>query len=426
LLNGVALNLVVHGLTDRLLNHGILTRKSLDSNFHTSLRFIKCLQGWDSWLPMWRASEFFRAHPGAPVYQSVFFDMGIKFQYPLLSILPVYWLQDWGITFPQFLAVTRILSWLAVWLVAAAGVLIAARLLPSNIASGARKAALSAVLIAGICFHPLLRGYTLGQVQILLALGFAIAFYCWLRGREKSAGALIGILALIKPQFVLLLIWAALRKRWGALAAGLATAAVGFLISVVVFGWHNNLDYLSVLSKLSHTGEAYEMNQSMNGLLNRLLFNGQNLIPESAIASALPSYNPIVYAGTVLSTIALVGIPLFFPWKERRGGMADFSCMAVVATVASPVAWEHHYSIFLPIFVWLWFSQFAGRSRGYQTALLALAYILISDCLSLFNLLATKPVLNMLQSYTYFGGLIVICLLLVTKSEVPGSRSVAA
>jgi predicted acyltransferase len=91
--------------------------------------------------------------------------------------------------------------------------------------------------------------------------------------------------------------------------------------------------------------------------------------------------------------------------------------MAIVSTIASPVAWSHHYGILLPIFVWLWFSEYSEKNKGWNTVLLATAYVLIADRLVFMNLLWNIPVANLLQSYTYFGGILVLFLLTRTHAS---------
>jgi hypothetical protein len=78
------------------------------------------------------------------------------------------------------------------------------------------------------------------------------------------------------------------------------------------------------------------------------------------------------------------------------------------------MAWEHHYGVMLPIFVWLWFAQF--RQRVGSVWPLALAWVLIADFLSPLNFLAAIPVANVLQSYMYFGALLLLGLLLRARA----------
>jgi hypothetical protein len=299
----------------------------------------------------------------------------------------------------------------------ATAVAIAIKLLPKEWSQQNKFLAIAAVSLGSFWFHPNLLCFPLGQVQILLSLGFAIAFYFWLTGSELRAGAILGLLSLVKPQYGLLLLWTAVRRRWGAFAAGVVFFFGGLACSILVFGLHNNLGYLSVLRILSRQGESFELNQSMNGLLNRLLFNGENLLWRTE-PSTIPPFNHYVYAGSLLSTVVLLAFGFLYPWgRERRGGVADFSFMAIVSTIASPVAWEHHYGILLPIFVWLWFSEYSEKTKGWHTALLATAYVLVADRLVFMNLLWNIPVANLLQSYTYFGGLLVLFLLTRTRTS---------
>ena len=275
----------------------------------------------------------------------------------------------------------------------------------STAAGQVSAAGAPAVTAACLLFYPITHGLYLGQIQTILTFGFAAAFFCWISGREKASGAILGVMALVKPQYALFLLWAALRRRLGALASGIAAFVTGVLASCCVFGFHNNVDYLKVLHFIAMHGESYVTNQSMNGLLNRLLFNGSNLI---WMENAFAPFNPIVFAGTILSSFALVGLSLFFPWgSSRKSGADDFACCLLVTTMASPVAWEHHYGILFPIFIWLWFRKPASAVSRSRVILIGLAYILASDNIKLLDGLASIPVLNIFQSCLYFGALLV-------------------
>jgi hypothetical protein len=95
-------------------------------------------------------------------------------------------------------------------------------------------------------------------------------------------------------------------------------------------------------------GEAFYPNQSMNGLLNRLLFNGSALQFDP---SSLAPFHPWVYAGTCLSFIVLVLTALVAPSSVgERGGTVDFCVVALSITLAPSIAWEHHYGVLLPIY----------------------------------------------------------------------------
>ena len=48
--------------------------------------------GDDSWRAMLTARQFLAVNPGQDVYQAVFFGQGVKFQYPVTSLLFIEWL----------------------------------------------------------------------------------------------------------------------------------------------------------------------------------------------------------------------------------------------------------------------------------------------------------------------------------------------
>jgi alpha-1,2-mannosyltransferase len=81
--------------------------------------------------------------------------------------------------------------------------------------------------------------------------------------------------------------------------------------------------------------------------------------------------------------------------------------MALSVTIASPIAWEHHYGTMFPVFAILLASVIGHRRR---LILLTVSYVLISNFIPVTNLLA-PTVLNVAQSYLLAGALIVLMLL---------------
>jgi hypothetical protein len=392
---------------------GWLSPGASRSIWGVELAFVRRQPSIDSWRTMLPALRFTQEHPEASVYQAIFFERHIKFQYPLTALLPFVALQKLGFSEEQMLAMMQDASWISVWLVIGFSTAIGLkvfreRLSPNKPPVFYEALSAMAIIFGGLCFYPFMKGYQLGQAQTFLTLGFAISLYGWLSGWRKTAGAVIGVMSLVKPQYLPLLLWALFRKQWGACTSGLACTILGVLVSLMVFGWSNNIEYLQVLQTISRHGESYLYNHSMNGTLNRLLFNG-NLYWE---ADKFAPFHPVVYLGTVLSALAILSIALAFPWRRERGRAADFACMAVATTIASPVAWEHHYGILYPIFVWLWFSGKATEPGTHRVRWVAVAYVLASNFLSILYVFAAVPIANLLVSYLYAAGLLLFGLLL--------------
>lgn len=362
-------------------------------------------QGNDSWRPMLRALDCFADR--LPIYQTIFFDYRDKFQYPLTSLLPMYALRRWGWNDAEILWLLNIASWIALGLVIALSIrilIVTARRygFAEEMTGRSVYFVIAGATVCSLVFYPLVKNYVLGQVQTFISLMFAGALYLWLSGREKSSGALLGLICLIKPQYALVLIWFALRRRFSALLTGSAVLLLGLSAATMVFGWREQLAYLDVLRYIAKHGESYFPNESFNGFLNRLLFNGSNL---RWTADSFAPYSPLIYVATVISSAALVGVAVFHRFgKPHRSSVLDLCVISLTATVASPVAWEHHYGILLPIFAYLAGSSSAARNKG----LLVTAYVLTSNAWSPMNIFAQVPVLNALQSLRFFGALLLL------------------
>jgi hypothetical protein len=337
----------------------------------------------DSWTPMLGSVNSFMAHPGVAIYQAKLYDTLI---YPLTSVLPLLWMKQAGMSDTSVLRALMIASWIAVVAVLALQVLIAAKISGQSAPQCGTlswRAAL-ATFFAAFFFMPITLAFSLGQAQIFLDLFFTLLVLFWIERRERSSGVMMALLAMVKPQFGLLLLWAALRRRWNALASAAVTLAVGGSVSLAVFGVRNNLDYLGVLAGLSRKAQSHYANQSIFGLLNRAIFNGENLPYHPYV---YPPFVPWIYAVTLATTAVLVLLVLGYRWRERAGGMADLAAIGVVSVIATPMAWA-----------------------------LALAWVLIADFLSPLNFLAAIPVANVLQSYMYFGALLLLGLLLKSRT----------
>ena len=378
------------------------------------IAFAHVRQWTDSWEPMLRSLDYFKAHPKEPLYFAKLYDTLI---YPLPSLFPLVLLRKLGLGEIAVLRVLAICSWAAVWLVGIVSLALAKMLLARK---GARLSAssIAAVMLACLGFYPLLKGYAVGNAQTFLTLGFAALIFAWSAGWEKASGVLVAGLAMVKPQYVLLLVWMALRRKWSALSSGLLFAAILFAISIAVFGLQNNLDYIKVLASLSHKAQSHFGNQSMFGTLNRMVFNGENLEYHPFVYSP---YIPWIYYTTVATSLILVATTLFFPWGRLKGSTADLAAMGIISVAASPMAWEHHYGIVFPVFAWVWFSQACWQDR--KPWLLALSFFLCGNFLSPFNLLWSTPVLNILQSYMYMGALLLVFLLMRLSRTDPGPPS---
>jgi len=363
------------------------------------LAFTHITQWTDSWRPMMTSLDAFQANPSQPIYAAKLYDTLI---YPLASLLPMVFLRKLGLSDGAMLRVLAWASWLAVLGIVAMSIALARRLLRERETTLTWPSTL-AIMLAVLGCYPLLKGYALGNAQTFLSLGFIVMLYLWTDGHERSAGVVAALLTMVKPQFVLLLLWMAVRRRWGAMWAFVACAAVVIGVSIAVFGWHNNLDYIAVLAGLSHKAQSHFANQSMFGTINRMIFNGENI---GYTPYVYTPYIPWVYKATVASSVLLMLAVLVYPWRKMSGSAADLGAMGIISVAASPMAWEHHYGIVFSIAAWAWFAHACWwRKRPW---VLGVAVFLCLNFLPAFNYLSDKRGWNILQSYLYFGALLLV------------------
>ena len=365
----------------------------------------------DSWRPMRMARDLL-ADPRDPrLYPELFFERGVKLQYPPTSILFLDLLHPFA--GGRWLAneVLNGISWLAVLVALLISIWILDRAARGPPADRALRVALG--LLAGMTFYPLLFGFYLGQVQTWIDALVAGVVLAWLAGRQATAGALTGLVCLIKPQLGLLVVWALLRRRIRFAAGWFAVVAVASLASLLLYGVSNHLDYLEVLSFLGRHGESFNHNQSVNGLVHRLLGNGNNL----EWVNDFPPFDSRVYAATLATSFVLL-VAALFPGRRAVRSEIDLCLLIVTATIASPIAWTHHYGVLLPVFaLTLPAALEARRGRKLNMTLLALSYLLVANNYRVVNRLFAETSLNFAQSYVFFGGLLLLALLYRLRVE---------
>lgn len=386
-----------------------------------SIKFIAFLQQHDdSWGPMFKALQYLHENHAESIYSHLFLNEKIKFQYPLTSLLPLLFIEHLTSDRHIQLLILNILSWVATitTIIFALKIfkLSSDRFLNEPKADGKdRVFRVFLLLVMGVTFYPAIKPHVIGQIQVFINCFFTLSVWFWLKRQQSIAGVFVGMMLLIKPQYLLIAVWGLLRKKYSFMLTLLSVCIVGFACSIFLFGLSNNFDYFIVLRSISRTGESFYFNQSMNGLLNRLLFNGNNLSFE---INSFPPYNSIIYLGTLLSTFFLILSALLvgFIRPGLHGDVRDFMIITLSCTIASPVAWEHHYGILLVIYAFLFPYVIRQSIFGRITMpIFILSYVLSSNYWGIANRLAYVPILNVLQSHLFVAALIILVFLYKTR-----------
>jgi hypothetical protein len=387
LLASLCINLVLH----------LSTSTSVDTVWTDEGRFLRSVQGADSWKAMEAARAYAREHSEG-LYEHVFFADAVKFQYPPTALLLI------GVLDRP--ALNRI-SWIATLIAAGLAAAILRRALRTSWGEHEREpvagVALAAlVVIASLTFYPLIKAYSLGQIQAWLNALFAALVLAWMTGRKGAAGAALGLMCLVKPTYGLLYVWGLLRRETRFVISGVVVIGMGLGVSLWRYGLHDHVEYLQVLSYIARRGESFYANQSVNGLLNRALFNGSNLEWQD---HEFAPFHPVVYAGTMIAFVALGVASLRRP-ERNAGATIDLATAALWVTLTAPVAWEHHYGILVPIYAAITPLVLARCPLGRFTgAGLALSYLVAANYFQFTNHFAGTW-LNPVQSYLLCAALL--------------------
>ncbi|MFH0909328.1 MAG: glycosyltransferase family 87 protein [bacterium] len=396
LLNSV----VVHFVLLKTSSYPILTSVSYTKGFLTQEAYD------DSWTPMRKALAYLDSPGEQLLYDRIFFERKVKFQYPPTSLLVIDGLRRIDKDLARENGLNAI-SWFVVWATAFLNALVYFRLAQEERRSQrVLGAALAAVFT--LTFYPVLRSYCLGQIQTWITCLVALMAWLCLHGHGRGAGVAAGLMALIKPQLSLLLVWALLRRRWGFAAAWAVTVGLGLALSIGLYGWANHVDYLRVLLYMARHGEVYFPNQSVNGLLNRLLGNGESMVWD---AHGFAPYNVWVHIGTTVSSLALIAAALWprpVAEGDARSGAIDLLTAVLSFTIASPIAWEHHYGVMVTMFCVALPVTLARADRwGWGIALLAASFFVSAHFFQTVDRFAGTP-WNFLQSYLFFGAVLLL------------------
>ncbi len=270
-----------------------------------------------------------------------------------------------------------------------------------------------------LLYLPIAFALLAGQFQIFIDCAWAASVLLWCTGKRGWSGFAVGLTCAIKPQMALFLVWGLFRKEWRFVNALASAIAVVQGIAALRFGWGNSVDYLRVLSFVGRRGEAYYPNQSMNGLLNRFLSNGDALNWSPKI---YPPYLPMVYYVSTAFTGLILLIALLLPrWKGWSRSSADYLFFGGIVVMASPIAWEHHYGCFTMLILYL-LAQ-VERLGTVRLAVLTMAIVAISNRIPGLDNTSSNGVWSLGSSYLFYSAIALLVLLAALASSKENRNS---
>jgi len=361
----------------------------------------------DSWWFIAQALDYIHQHPSGLVYQELFFNQHLKFQYPTTSLLLFDFIKsntvfEWGTLFNlfNFLSISSLpfLAWFCFKLYYRENT---PTFYIEKLSDLKQFSTLISFFIFTLLFYPIIISIYLGQIQTWIVMLVAWAILCFSNKKFVMSGVLLALCTTIKPQWAIIFIWAALRKQWSMFFSGVLVLIIAAVLAIYFYGVINFFDYLNTLSFISLHGESYMANQSINGLMHRLLANG---VTDRFLPSEFPPFNQVVYVTTLVTSILIIVFALFWRVKKTPTDI-DLSIIILAATIASPIAWNHHYGVLLPIFsLAFYYTQKLAPFKKWGLPFLLIAYALVSQNFDpiTYKFLSTS-VWNIFQSTMLFG-----------------------
>lgn len=253
-----------------------------------------------------------------------------------------------GFTYPPFaailvqpLALLTDRQALSVWLALSLATTVAAAIIVARVALPASWPRVELAVLAAIAFGPVTYNYWHGQINGVIFLLLAVAYWAYVDGRQTTAGVVIGLAAGIKVAPIVLIVLLLRRRWWRGSAAMLATLAGSIAAGVVVIGTGPTRTFISeVLPTLSRPmGWLYS--QSITSVLGRL-FNHSVLVvqPTPLWLTAFC----LVAGVVILGMAAWVTRPGEVPGAERG---AEFGLGVVAMLLAGSLAWYAHFTALL-------------------------------------------------------------------------------
>lgn len=208
--------------------------------------------------------------------------------------------------------------------------------------SPARVAMLSVIVVA---FQPLYEQLANGQANLLLLVGVVLTVRLWAMGSMWS-GVVLGLTAMVKPQFALLgLLWIH-PTEWRHLGTAAATICGLELGALAVVGLDDWLIHVRYTRDFPCAYSLWILNISLRGLLFRL--------KGSCLADGFGDPMAIV---TAAIGVAVIGILAWYLWTHPptnvSGRFRTASLILCTIYMVSPYTYDHHLTVLLMTFAGL-------------------------------------------------------------------------
>lgn len=255
---------------------------------------------------------------GQPVYDLRYTNVGLPFTYPPFGMLVLSWTSF--VSVGAATVVITALSVAALWLVL-------------RQSSGSAGWIALPLVGAALWLEPVRSTLAFGQVNLVLAAA-VVADALVVPARWR--GVLSGMAIAVKLTPGVFLVYFLVTRQWRALVMAVASTALSGLLALVAApsdSWH----YWTQLVLQNRAGPPlYAGNQSLSGLLARVLDNSSSTGTLTAV---------FVVAVVAMSVVATVRV-------DAEDHVGRLGVIGLMGLLVSPISWSHHWVWAIPVTIW--------------------------------------------------------------------------
>jgi hypothetical protein len=233
----------------------------------------------------------------------------------------------------------------SVWLGIEVGLLATAMwLLLRSVRAHLPPAAVIALTLSLLPLYPFRSDLSEGQLMVLLLVLLTGAWLALRSNRPVLAGALVGLAVLVKFVPWPLLLLFAVRREWRALAAGLLSIALGYLVTLIAVGPTTILHYFTQALPANNYDDAIRMSNFSVWSIGARLFEGIGTPDKpGGVTGAALVYSPVL-ARMVTPVIPSLVLMAGLVWAGRRVALdRAFGVMVAVSILLSPIVWQNYF-----------------------------------------------------------------------------------
>lgn len=242
----------------------------------------------------------------------------------------------------------------------------------------------------------------MGQINLLALLFLMVGYYLYSKKKLVESGMTIALALLAKPVLCFILIFFIAKNAWKLIFVLSGTLIFLLFMSFMLFGYEMELFYLQqIVPELlkGDTGRDIYYNQGFLGFFSRQI-------------DVVPLRNFLTYG----ISLGLLIYTLYKIHVQKLDDNRIFSLLLTLLPLTHTLSWQHHF-VFL-IFPYIFATNVILKyKKNYFIFLLTFSYLLIS-----LNIKNPEIFINsqfiLLLSHTFFGGLILLVLLLATSGMV--------